>query len=51
MAKKKQADDSLEYFCSQISKTNRRNLKKFAADKDLKLYEALNEVIKKGLQN
>lgn len=52
MAKEKQNKDEnkLEYFCSQLTKSNKRALKKYAADKDMKLYEALNALIEKGLQ-
>jgi hypothetical protein len=51
MAKKKESKKELELFTSQITKSNKRELRKYAANKDVRIYEALNEVIKKGLQN
>jgi hypothetical protein len=51
MAKKKENKEELELFTSQITKDNKKGLLIYAAKKDLHVYEALNEVIKKGLQN
>jgi hypothetical protein len=46
MAKEK---EDLKQFSTKLTKENRKGLRKYAADKDKKLYEAVNEVIKKGL--
>ena len=50
MAKVK-TEDKLEAFCTKLTKSNKKGLRQYAANKDMRLYEAVNEVIKKGLQS
>lgn len=46
----KQKENKLVTFSTKLTGSNKKGLRKYAADKDQLLYEAVNEVIKKGLQ-
>ena len=45
------SEEKLVSFCSKLTPSNKKAIRKYAADKDVRLYVALNEIIKKGLQN
>jgi hypothetical protein len=49
MAKVKE-ESKMVPFCTKLTEANKKGLRKYAADRDQRLYEAINEVIKKGLQ-